>query len=400
MGLPFLNPYWAGLGNRHIMNMAQINRIIYLMQVPMSAREYARFGAELYVSRGLNVEVWNCAPFLNPGYATAEEPAPAACRAMGRGGQVRAALHGLGPGDAVINLLPRRVRTLGIHNALGHCAAKDVTVRTNALPLPGASFMQRLRKLTPGKLADFLISRPQIWNKLAPRPGRIIYGGAACRPAPGETPRPINGHALDYDLFLQTAPVAEREPIAVFLDQCFPFHPDFQDIKSKAPVTEERYYPSLCRFFDKLEQASGLRVVIAAHPRAPKDKDLFAGREVVYGRSLELAQRAALVLAHTSTAVNFAVMYHTPLLFLNTAELNLSQGPIIEELAGELNAPCLNVDALPGHWADALERLPVPDKAYAAYAARYIKEPGGPDLPFWQILLDDLQSEASGEEHA
>ena len=380
------------------LSMAQINRIIYLMQVPMSAREYVRFGAELYASLKLNVEVWNCAPLLNPGYATTEEPAPVTCRNMSGGGEVRAALCCLDPMDAVINLRPRRVSTLGIHRALGRCAAKDVTVRTNALPLPGASFMQRLRKLTPGKLADFLISRPQVWNKLAPRPERIIYGGAACRPAPGETSRPISGHALDYDLFLHKPPVAEREPMAVFLDQCFPFHPDFQVTRSKAPVTEERYYPSLRGFFDKLEQVSGLRVVIAAHPRAPKDKDLFAGREVVYGQGLELAQRAALVLAHTSTAVNFAVMYHTPLLFLNTAELNLSQGAIIAELAGELNAPCLNVDALPGHWAEALERMPVPDKAYAAYAARYIKEPGGPDLPFWQILLDDLQTENAGEQ--
>lgn len=380
--------------------MTQINRIIYLMQVPMSAREFARFGAELYVSLGLSVEVWNCAPFLNPGYATAEEPAPVACRNMSGASEARTALHDLASTDAVINLLPRRVLTLGIHQALGHCAAKDVTVRTNALPLPGASFTQRLRKLTPGKLADFLISRPQVWNKLVPRPERIIYGGTACRPAPGETPRPISGHALDYDLFLHRPPVAEREPIAVFLDQCFPFHPDFQVVRSKAPVTEARYYPSLCVFFDKLEQKSGLRVVIAAHPRAPKDKDLFAGREVVYGQGLELAQRAALVLAHTSTAVNFAVMYLTPLLFLNTAELNLSQGPIIAELAGQLNAPCLNVDALPGHWAEALERMPVPDKAYAAYAARYIKEPGSPDLPFWQILLDDLQTEHAGEQHA
>ena len=58
------------------------------------------------------------------------------------------------------------------------------------------------------------------------------------------------------------------------------------------------------------------------------------------------------------------------------------------------------MDALPGHWADFLERMPVPDKAYAAYAARYIKEPGSPDLPFWQILLDDLQTENAGKQPA
>ena len=378
--------------------MAQINRVIYLMQVPMSAREYVRFGAELYAARGLNVEVWNCAPFLAPGYATAEDPARAACRPMHGGREVCALLRELGPADAVINLLPRRLCTLEIHKALGKCAAQDVTVRTNALPLPGKSLAQRLRKLTPGKLADFLVSRPRIWASLTPRPGRIIYGGTVCRPAPGETPRPVSAHALDYDLFLQTPPVAAREPIAVFLDQCFPFHPDFQVIRSKAPVTAERYYPSLCAFFDILERAAGLRVVIAAHPRSPRDKNLFAGRETVFGQSLELVQRASLALAHTSTAVNFAVMSQTPLLFLNTAELNLSQGAIIAELAGLLNAPSLNVDDLPADWEAALKATPAPAEAYAAYAAQYIKEPGSPDLPFWQILLDDLRAPATQEQ--
>ena len=384
-------------GPRAAMNqdglMTQIKRIIYLMQVPMSAREYVRFGAALYASQGLGVEVWNCAPWLAPEYASAEEPAPAVCRSMPGADAVVAALRALNREDAIINLLPRRVCTLGVHRALGRCAGRDVLVRTNALPLPGVSLKRRLRKLTPGKLADFLIARPGIWGRLAPRPGRIIYGGAACRPLPGETPRPISAHALDYDLFLQHPPAGGREPMAVFLDQCVPFHPDFKALQSQTPVTPERYYPALCRFFDSLEQACGLKVVIAAHPRSPKDKDLFAGREVVFGQSLELVQRAALALAHTSTAVNFAVMYKTPLLFLNTAELDVSQGAIIAAMAAHLQAPCLNVDALPPDWAAALENAAPPAKAYAAYAARYIKEPGSPELPFWQILVDDLRAE-------
>lgn len=293
----------------------------------------------------------------------------------------------------VINLLPRRLCTLGIHRALGRCSARDVTVRTNALPTPGVSLLKRLRKLTPGRLVDFILSRPRVWYKLASKPERIIYGGAACRPAVEETSHAINGHALDYDLFLQSPAPEAREPIAVFLDQCFPFHPDFQVLGRKSPVTAERYYPALCRFFTELERASGLRVVIAAHPRAPRDKDLFEGREAVYGESLKLTGRAELALAHTSTAVNFAVMYKTPLLFLNTAELDPSEGPIIRGLAELLRAPCLNVDDLPPDWEKILVDAPAPAKAYAAYTAQYIKEPGGPEAPFWQILLDELLNE-------
>ena len=367
------------------------------MQVPMSAREYTRFGAELYVSKGIAVEVWNCAPLLTPGYKTAEAPAPVKHQALRAAGEVCAALHGLEAEDVVINLLPRRRLTLGIHRVLGASAARDVTVRTNALPLPGVSFFKRLRKLTPGKLLDFLISRPKVWYKLAPKPERIIYGGAIYRPAPGETSRTVSAHALDYDLFLENPAPEQRENIAVFLDQCFPFHPDFQVLGRKSPVTEERYYPALCKFFAELERASGLKVVIAAHPRAPRDKDLFEGREAVRGQSLELTRRAALALAHTSTAVNFAVMYNTPLLFLNTAELDPNEGETIRGIAGMLHAPCLNVDLLPPDWEGALKSAPPPAEAYADYLKQYIKEPGSPELPFWQILLDDLLAENARE---
>ena len=55
------------------------------------------------------------------------------------------------------------------------------------------------------------------------------------------------------------------------------------------------------------------------------------------------------------------------------------------------------MDALPDTWADALKTMPVPEKAYAAYAARYIKEPGSPDLPFWEILLNDLNAENAAD---
>ena len=52
-----------------------------------------------------------------------------------------------------------------------------------------------------------------------------------------------------------------------------------------------------------------------------------------------------------------------------------------------------------GRDADKLAAAPAPAEGYAAYTAEYIKEPGSPKLPFWQILLDDLRSPAAQEQN-
>ncbi len=370
--------------------MAAVSKIIYLMLTPMTGRDDKRFGAELYRSQGIHVEAWDCSGFLASGFTSEESQAPVIQKKFSASRDVCAALHALGPQDVVINLLPRRLPTLTIYKALAKCPARDVIVRANALPLPPSSFRQRLRKVTPGKLLDFILSKPGIWERLAPKPGRIIYGGTATRPRPDETARPISAHALDYDLFLQQPALLKSEPLAVFLDQCLPFHPDFAILGNKPPVSAENYYPALSRFFSKLEQSSGLRVVIAGHPRAPRHKEYYPGFEIVFGKSQDLIRRAALVMAHSSTAVNFAVMYNKPLLFLTSDELAQSQGQIIAGLGTLLHAPCRNIDA-----ADYdLASLPdVDQQAYAEYLARYIKEPGSPEQPFWTILLNSLLAE-------
>lgn len=356
----------------------------------MTARDYSRFGAELYRGLGIAVEAWDCSGFLASGFTPEEPQAPVLQTGFTNSRDVCAALVGLGPGAVVVNLLPRRLATLPIFRALAKCAARDVIVRANALPLPPSSFRQRLRKVTPGKLLDFLVAKPGLWQRLCPAPGRIIYGGAATRPQAGAALRLISAHALDYDLFLRQPALKRSEPLAVFLDQCLPFHPDFAILGNRPPVSAENYYPALSRLFTELERGSGLRVVIAGHPRAPKHKNYYPGFEVVYGQSQSLVRRAALVMAHSSTAVNFAVMYRKPLLFLTSNELARSQGHIIAGLAVLLRAPCLNID-LPGQNLAAPPAMD--EQAYAAYLAQYIKEPGSPDLPFWQILLNDLRAE-------
>lgn len=384
-----------------------IRKIIYLMQVPLSAREFLNFGPAWYLEQGLEVEIWECTPFLNPAFQTVARPEGfSAFRQFKDKNEVIAAIRAEAATDvAVINLLPRNFFTLPIFAALNRSVFQSVEVRTNAIPLGPGRFIKKIKKLSPGRLFNYFLRRPGFWQQRAGRPGRIIYGGKACRPGKHEAERLISAHALDYDAYLAFCEQHKRvasanlalpadQPQIVFLDQNFPFHSDFKVLKRRPPATPERYFPSLQRFFDALEADLDMPVIIAAHPRAAYASDpgtgvkYFGQRKLCQGNTLALVCESSLVLTHTSTAVNFAVMARRPVLVMTTNELEKDEGATIRLIADTLGLRPLNIDDLPLGWNKNL--LSFDEQAYTAYFEKYIKEPGSPDLPFWQILLADL----------
>lgn len=126
---------------------------------------------------------------------------------------------------------------------------------------------------------------------------------------------------------------------AIFLDEFIPFHSDYLYQKQMAPVTAERYYPLLNNFFDRVEKALDVEVIIAAHPKSWYDKlpDYFNGRRVVKGDTCQLVRGCKAVIAHSSTSVNFAVLYYKPVILITCADLDKDWfGDNIRAMAKEL----------------------------------------------------------------
>lgn len=105
----------------------------------------------------------------------------------------------------------------------------------------------------------------------------------------------------------------------VFIDQYFPFHPDFL-ICGVPTIPADVYYKSLNSSFKLIEEALNMRVIIAAHPKSLryKDEDFFGGREVYMGATSSLVKGASLVLAHDSTAISYAIMSKKPIALLSS----------------------------------------------------------------------------------
>ncbi|MFV0220636.1 hypothetical protein OBK23_13330 [Empedobacter falsenii] len=122
----------------------------------------------------------------------------------------------------------------------------------------------------------------------------------------------------DYDLFLRSIndEVLEKEKYAVFLDEFFPLHPDIKHmLKLDLEQYADDYRASLNRFFDRIEKEFGLKVIIAAHPKAKYTSQDFGGRKIITGKTLSLVEKSDLVIAHGSSSINFAVLNQKPIIF-------------------------------------------------------------------------------------
>lgn len=109
-----------------------------------------------------------------------------------------------------------------------------------------------------------------------------------------------------------------KNKYCVFLDSYLPWHPDFISLGIKR-VNEEKYLYELNRFFDQIE-LFGIEVVIAAHPKSKYQNNEYKNRSVIYDKTAELVSEADFVISHTSTSINFGVLYGKAIILIYTDE--------------------------------------------------------------------------------
>ena len=171
---------------------------------------------------------------------------------------------------------------------------------------------------------------------------------------------------------------------AVFLDEAFLDHPDFGVLDLARPVTE-RYWAQLETFFEAVETKTGLRVIIAPHPKSSGlIPEKSRSRMGAIGSTSQLVRDCRLVLCHASTSVSYAVLFRKPLLFVTTDEIERSHfGKPIARMSGCFARRRLNADRFT---PDEIEIPPVDERKYRAYEAAYLRAPDAIALSPWEFM--------------
>ena len=391
-----------------------ISRIVYLLASAPMERDIKRYGISLMGEKGIGVTVLDVAEICHPGVkqlrSTLILGPNIELRAVETRNDLERERQTLADADLVMCFITTGLVTrtnLPVLRMVSQTKTPYVIQRVDSLPGINAFrgdirlFRQRLRyNITRIGNLDYLNSliarMPNLLLGLR-APDYVVYGGLRSHiDYPLITPesKPIFGHAQDYDTYLEhNSQPGAKSDTAVFIDQFLPHHRDWQMIPGNTPIDADAYYAGLQRLFGRLEDELDLRVVIAAHPRADYSDmtGVFGDREVIFGETIGLVDQCRLAMTFTSLAINFAILFRKPMLILG--DQSVYTNPInrrwIDPMVEETGAPMVFLEDVPD--MDLSRILTINEGLYDRYMTEYLKRPGTPERPLWDIVLDDIE---------
>lgn len=370
--------------------------VLFFVPASFCKRDYERYGIDTFIKNGFDVWVWDLtlvfSPFLEGKIIPPDPIEWERHRIFKSKTEVVSALKQCKEKTIIIDSRGYDLDSLEIYRAISKRNIPYVlTPVSGVLPIKmvasKAYHFRRISKIfNPRKLGNYIIQRIPT-TLLGVNPATFILAeGQKCdfaRPGVTSKTKVIRTHALDYDIYLrlerQNVGALVEGNIAVFLDNYLPHHPDCLFSGTKSPVTSKIYYAELRKFFDAVERMSGLKVVVAAHPRSKYEEiegELFGSRRIISGKTAELVKQADLILTTFSTSISFGVLYKKPILFMTTDEINLDRSSYdyrnyIYELASLLGRQTVNISREIPKKSDIVHKIDL--EKYNDYVNDYIK---------------------------
>lgn len=189
--------------------------------------------------------------------------------------------------------------------------------------------------------------------------------------------------SLDYKISKQIDSIQPtNKEYAVFIDQYFVHHPDFKTKHITHNFSASEYYTELNQYLKRFSEKYDLQIIIASHPRRDElqKKDFLPQFDIHYNQTNSLIMGAKVVLLHFSTAINFAVIFNKPIVFLSSNLFKDSNiEPKILALASYFSQLPLNMSTTELRDENILN---VDKEKYTSYFNHYIAHPKAVDETF------------------
>ncbi|MDK2954752.1 MAG: hypothetical protein PWQ57_248 [Desulfovibrionales bacterium] len=379
--------------------------IVLLVENPFTQRDYERFGIDIFLKRGYRVKILQVTPITKP-HVHRFVGFKKIC-------DFHCIVNTL---QQFQNVIEKNKNSIVIsfvqYGLLSFCLFRMLSkynIRLCVLAFSGPFFsikgkgkwLFRLQRISIRNIIDYLFRyiKP-CWLNIKDADICLVLGGqryVAQEPI-GAATKIIYGHAFDYDLFLKRKlPSGDlKENIAVFLDEYAPYHPD--DVNAGVTsIDATTYYGRLNNFFNKLEQETGLQVVVAAHPRSDYELhgNVFGKRRLEKGQTIDLIAQAKLVVAHMSTAVNFAILMKKPILLFATEEFMAANECFVLALAQALGKKVYDAEDQKINFE---EEMSIDYDIYEFYKKKYISVQNDCVKNSWEILCDTLEMKIDNAE--
>jgi hypothetical protein len=334
-------------------------KIIFVAVVRLTDKVARDWYVDDLIERGATVEYWDIVSLVREEHSEQGEKRPAYLQVLRDFGEVEARLRLPENRDALyVMLISYAGQFTRVFRLLSRYGCRMLFIAWGAMPrdpvFKGRKIAAALARPWWAAKEIFYRSKATALRRLRlVRPFDIVFAaGEVLTGSAHYATKIVPINLCDYDHYMQVRTGAQRlvsERYAVFLDINLPHQSDLA-FCGYPQIDSGRYYRSLNRFFGLLEQEYGIKIIIAAHPKAAYDAATFEGRRFQRLVTAELVRDAEFVLSHTSTSLSYAVLNAKPLIFIYTDDMAAAyRVSLLRELrcyAEFLGAPLLNIDTV------------------------------------------------------
>lgn len=392
------------------MNSYSQKQVIYLLDFPLSSRDFERFGIKNWIENNWKVKVFDFTRFLFPELWRKIDGDNLSIDFEGLTifkniNEALSALNNLQNKVIFVDQIgysskEHKIRSIARYHGL------LVKLELGSIPKVNAdkSFLKLLNLIKNPivlvkKLIIFLKNIPMKIRAIRYFPDYLVVSGTKSMLGVNyKKTSVIKAHNFDYDFLIQEKQIKSNKNrnYIVFLDEDGPYHSDYTRHEVAPFVTSENYYPVMDLGLDKIAKLLKLNLKIAAHPRSNyKNKRIKYKHPVLENKTFELIRNADVVVTHCSTSVQLAVLLKKPIIFVTTDEIqnNLydkNYAKNIDNFATILGKKAINLNAI-RKVNDLRNYLNVDDKKYEKYIENYIKTKGSPEKLAWNIVIENIE---------
>lgn len=181
----------------------------------------------------------------------------------------------------------------------------------------------------------------------------------------------------------------------VFLDEYGPYHPDYFREKKKPYVTANNYFPTIDYGLAQLAKYLKLDIKIASHPRSDyKSKIIKYKYPTIKNKTFKLIKKSKIVVAQTSTSIQWAVLMKKPIIFVTTNEIQNNKDNFAQDInffAEKLGKKVINLSNI-DTYDNFDEYLTINYENYEKYIENYIKVSSSPNKLIWENVVETIEN--------
>ena len=134
-------------------------------------------------------------------------------------------------------------------------------------------------------------------------------------------------------LWLKEEPIINEKYVA-YVDEAVNLSPDAALFGHDNPTHDiAGFYRRINDVFEKIENWTNLKVVIATSGKYHYETNPFKNRQIIYKKTSNLIQNSELVLGHCSSALEQAIVDHKPLILFNDKGRDKLKNRVINNIA-------------------------------------------------------------------